>query len=209
MPPKQPLNFETFLRDHLGPDLIDLTHNLETFVVHVYSGSIIRTLTILKDNKRCSFKQLIDITAVDYPKRLHRFDVVYNLLSHKLNIRVRIKINTTEETPVNSITEIFPAANWFEREIFDLFGIHFTDHPNLQRILTDYNFTGHPLRKDFPLSGFTQVRYDETNRRVTSEPVKLEQEYRDFNFISPWEGPQNRKIPAPTPNNQKAVNFIP
>jgi NADH-quinone oxidoreductase subunit C len=145
-------------------------------------------LTLLRDHKKFRFRQLVDITAVDYPEKPQRFEVIYNLLSHKANMRVRVKVKVDCRASVTSIIGVFPAASWYEREIWDLFGISFSDHPDLRRILTDYDFEGHPLRKDFPLSGFTQVTYDPNQGRVIYEPVKLDQNYRSFDFLSPWEG---------------------
>lgn len=145
-------------------------------------------LRFLRDDARCKFVCLIDIAGVDYPERERRFDVVYHLLSPRQNIRIRVKTRTDETTPIPSVVGIFPAANWFEREAYDLYGILFSDHPDMRRILTDYGFRGHPLRKDFPLTGFVEVRYDETRKRVVYEPVKLNQEFRSFDFMSPWEG---------------------
>jgi len=142
----------------------------------------------LKTNEKCKFKQLIDITAVDYPQREKRFKIVYLLLSHQNNLRIIINTNIDEKEIVSSITKIFPSANWMEREVFDMYGISFKDHPDLRRILTDYGFEGYPLRKDFPLTGHLEVRYSEEKKKVIYEPVKLDQEYRDFDFESPWEG---------------------
>ncbi len=142
----------------------------------------------LKTNDKCRFRQLIDITAVDYPEKEKRFKLVYLLLSHENNLRILIDININEKIIVPSITKIFPSANWMEREVFDMYGINFKDHPDLRRILTDYGFEGYPLRKDFPLTGHTEVRYSEDKKKVISEPVKLEQNYRNFDFESPWEG---------------------
>jgi len=142
----------------------------------------------LKTNENCKFKQLVDITAVDYPEKEKRFKLVYLLLSHENNLRILIDINIDEKIIVPSITKIFPSANWMEREVFDMYGINFKDHPDLRRILTDYGFEGYPLRKDFPLTGHTEVRYSEDKKKVISEPVKLEQNYRNFDFESPWEG---------------------
>jgi NADH-quinone oxidoreductase subunit C len=147
-----------------------------------------RVMKFLRDDPTCRFSTLIDITAVDYPGRSKRFDVVYHLLSLHQNQRVRIKTATGDETPVPSVINIYPAANWFEREVFDMFGILFSDHPDLRRLLTDYGFTGHPLRKDFPLTGYVEVRYDEEQKRVVYEPVELTQEFRNFDALSPWEG---------------------
>jgi NADH-quinone oxidoreductase subunit C len=143
----------------------------------------------LRDDERCQFWCLIDITAIDWPERERRFDVVYHFLSPKQNARVRIKVEVGEATPMPSIIEVFPGANWFERETYDLYGIPFGGHPDLRRLLTDYGFDGHPLRKDFPLTGFVEVRYDDEQKRVIYEPVRLTQEFRKFEFLSPWEGP--------------------
>ncbi len=150
--------------------------------------SIPALMTFLREDVRCQFTCLIDICGVDYPDRAKRFEVVYHLLSPKQNRRIRVKTETDESTPVPSITHVFPGANWCERETFDLYGVFFSGHPDLRRILTDYGFQGHPLRKDFPLTGFVEVRYNEDLKRVVYEPVKLQQEFRDFDFISPWEG---------------------
>jgi NADH-quinone oxidoreductase subunit C len=157
---------------------------------------IIVVLQHLRDIE--GFTSFVDVCGVDYPERKERFEVVYHLLSMSNNTRVRIKISTDEDTPVASACALWPAADWFEREAFDMFGILFSDHPDLRRILTDYGFHGHPLRKDFPLTGYTEVRYDETQKRVIYEPVKLVQEYRNFDFLSPWEGmlPGDEKVEA-------------
>ena len=145
-------------------------------------------ILFLKTDKKCMFRQLIDIAGVDNPDNEKRFRIVYFFLSHEKNLRISINININEKTSVPSITKIFPSANWMEREVFDMYGINFKDHPDLRRILTDYGFKGHPLRKDFPLTGHTEVRYSEDKKKVVYEPVKLEQNYRDFDFDSPWEG---------------------
>ena len=149
----------------------------------------------LRDDPDLRFRQLIDLTCVDYPDRPKRFDVVYHLLSLAQNRRVRIKIQTDEDTPVPTISGVHPCADWFEREAFDMFGVVFEDHPDLRRLLTDYGFTGHPLRKDFPMTGYVEVRYDEQQKRVVYEPVKLPQEFRQFDFLSPWEG-DRRQMPG-------------
>jgi NADH-quinone oxidoreductase subunit C len=156
--------------------------------VTVTARDIVHVVRVLRDDERCQFWGLIDITAVDWPGRERRFDVVYHFLSPKLNLRVRIKLETDEASPVPSIIEVFPGADWFEREVYDLYGVLFTGHPDLRRILTDYGFEGHPLRKDFPLTGFVEVRYDDELKRVVYEPVRLAQEFRNFDFLSPWEG---------------------
>jgi len=159
--------------------------------VTVRTQSPIRVLTWLRDDATCQFKCLIDVTAVDYPERDERFEVVYHLLSVHQNQRIRVKLTTDEVTPVPSATAVFSAAGWFEREVWDMFGVFFADHPDLRRLLTDYGFEGHPLRKDFPLTGFVEVRYDDEQKRVVYEPVKLTQDFRAFDFVSPWEGMQH------------------
>jgi NADH-quinone oxidoreductase subunit C len=152
------------------------------------ASDIVAVMRFLRDDARCQFINFIDVTAVDWPSREQRFDVVYHLLSPKLNLRVRVKAATDEGTAVPSIIEVFPGAEWFERETYDLYGVVFTGHPDMRRILTDYGFEGHPLRKDFPLTGFVEVRYDDELKRVVYEPVRLVQEFRNFDFLSPWEG---------------------
>ena len=150
---------------------------------------IVEVMKTLRADPQHRFECLIDICGVDYPERTRRFDVVYHLLSPRRNLRLRVKVETDETSPVPSITGVFPAANWFEREAFDLLGIMFSGHPDLRRILTDYGFEGHPLRRDFPTTGFVEVRYDDELKKVVYEPVKLTQEYRSFDYLSPWEGP--------------------
>jgi NADH-quinone oxidoreductase subunit C len=162
--------------------------NFDQLFIYVDIEDIISTILFLKTNQKCKFKQLIDITAVDYPQKEKRFKIVYLLLSHENNLRIIINISIDEKEIVPSVTKIFPSANWMEREVFDMYGISFKDHPDLRRILTDYGFDGYPLRKDFPLTGHTEVRYSEEKKKVISEPVNLDQEYRDFDFESPWEG---------------------
>lgn len=160
---------------------------------------IVEVLTALRD--RFGFQQLLDICGVDYPDRAERFEVVYHLLSLTRNVRVRVKVATDEVQPVPSATPVYPCADWFEREAFDLYGVLFSGHPDLRRLLTDYGFQGHPLRKDFPMTGYTEVRYDETQKRVVYEPVSLTQEFREFDFLSPWEGAD---YPAPVlPGDEK------
>ena len=162
--------------------------NFNQLFIDVDVEDIVSTILFLKTNEKCKFRQLIDITAVDYPQREKRFKIVYLLLSHENNLRIIINTNIDEKETVSSITKIFSSANWMEREVFDMYGISFKDHPDLRKILTDYGFEGHPLRKDFPLTGHTEVRYSEEKKKVIYEPVKLDQEYRDFDFESPWEG---------------------
>jgi NADH-quinone oxidoreductase subunit C len=159
--------------------------------------AIVAALKFLRDDPAGQFVSLIDITAADYPEREKRFEVVYHLLSPKLNRRIRLKLETDEETPVASATAVYPGADWYERETYDLFGVLFVGHPDLRRILTDYGFDGYPLRKDFPMTGFVEVRYDDQEKRVRYEPVRLPQEFREFDFLSPWEGP-------PLPGDEKA-----
>jgi NADH-quinone oxidoreductase subunit C len=149
---------------------------------------IVRVITFLRDDPQCDFVWFIDIAGADYPGREKRFDVVYHLQSPRHNHRIRVKVEADEVTPVPSIVEVFPGANWFEREVYDLYGVLFSGHPDLRRILTDYGFQGHPFRKDFPLTGYVEVRYDDAQGRVVYEPVKLPQEFRNFDFLSPWEG---------------------
>ena len=162
--------------------------NFNQLFIDVDIENLISVILFLKTNDKCRFKQLIDITAVDYPEKEKRFKMVYLLLSHENNLRIIININIDEKTTVPSIIKIFPSANWMEREVFDMYGITFKDHPDLRRILTDYEFEGYPLRKDFPLTGHTEVRYSENQKKVIYESVKLEQNYRDFDFETPWQG---------------------
>jgi NADH-quinone oxidoreductase subunit C len=178
----------TYLADKLGSKQIGFEVALGELTIEVKRDSIPEVIAFLRDDARCRFGCLIDICGVDYPERDERFDVVYHLLSPWQNQRIRVRAKTRAETPVPSIVELFPAANWFEREAFDLYGILFDGHPDLRRILTDYGFQGHPLRKDFPLTGFVELRYDDELKQVVYEPVKLMQEYRSFDFLSPWEG---------------------
>ena len=154
----------------------------------IEDNNLIEVMIFLKTHSSTKFKQLIDITAVDYPERDKRFKMVYLLLSHEKNSRIKIEFDIKESEILSSLTSIFPSANWMEREVFDMYGIEFKDHPDLRRILTDYGFKGHPLRKDFPLTGHNEVRYSEEDKRVIYEPVKLEQNYRNFDYESPWEG---------------------
>ncbi len=163
----------------------------------VEASRIVDALIFLRDDAECQFVCFTDITAADYPEQEKRFEVIYHLLSPRKNTRVRIKVATDEATPVPSAISAFPAADWYEREIYDMFGVLFDGHPDLRRLLTDYGFEGHPLRKDFPMTGFVEVRYDEEEKRVRYEPVRLTQEFRRFDFLSPWEG-------APLPGDEKA-----
>jgi NADH-quinone oxidoreductase subunit C len=176
------------------------THGELTVVVA--AENIVETMRILREDERFRFVSFIDATAIDWPAREKRFDVVYHLLSPYKNKRIRVKVQTDEATPVPSIYSVFPGAEWFEREVWDLYGVMFTDHPDMRRLLTDYGFEGHPLRKDFPLTGFVEVRYDDEQKRVLYEPVRLAQEFRNFDFLSPWEG-ADYKLPGDEKAEQK------
>jgi len=164
----------------------EVTHGVLSITAN--AADIIRVTTFLRDDPRCQFVCIIDVTAVDWPSRERRFDVVYHFLSPTKNARIRVKVETDEVTPVPSIISVFPGADWFERETYDLYGVLFAGHPDLRRLLTDYGFEGHPLRKDFPLTGFVEVRWDDEQKRVVYDPVRLAQEFRNFDFLSPWEG---------------------
>jgi len=180
------------LPDHIASAQPECVFRIESvrneLVASVTRAGLPELMEFLQTDARCLFQTLIDITAVDYPGREKRFEVVYHLLSMDMNQRIRLKVQVAEDAQMPSISTIHPSANWYEREVFDMFGIIFTGHPDLRRILTDYGFAGHPLRKDFPVTGHTEVRYDEVQKRVVSEPVTLVQDYRQFDFMSPWEG---------------------
>ncbi|HUL07223.1 MAG TPA: NADH-quinone oxidoreductase subunit C [Candidatus Acidoferrum sp.] len=191
------------LGDHLSAALGGDVERFEIVrgeaVLWVPAAAIVKAMTFLRDHEKCLFKMLIDVCGVDYPDRTARFEVVYNLLSLKHNVRLRVKVAAAEDQPVPSIAGVYSTAGWFEREAWDLYGIYFADHPDLRRILTDYGFEGHPLRKDFPLTGYVEVRYDIEQKRVVYEPVNLRQEFRTFDFVSPWEG-----MLRPLPGDEKA-----
>ena len=172
----------------LGEVLVDRTIAHGELTMLVQGEAIVRVLTVLRDEPTLLFKELVDLCGVDYPARERRFDVVYHLLSVRHNLRLRIKVETDEATTVPSVREVFPTADWFEREAWDMYGILFSGHPDLRRILTDYGFEGHPLRKDFPMTGYVEMRYDEEQKRVIYEPVQLRQDFRSWDFLSPWEG---------------------
>ena len=181
-------NLEKVINAGLSTSIKSSNIKFNQLKIDVKIDDIVKTIIFLKTNDKCKFKQLIEITAIDYPEREQRFKLVYLFLSHEKNQRLTIYSSINEKTTVPSITKVFPSANWMEREVFDMYGIIFKDHPDPRRILTDYGFEGHPLRKDFPLTGFTEVRYDEDQKKVINEPVKLEQNYRNFDFESPWQG---------------------
>jgi len=187
------MNFKNDVQLNFGKYLVEVlpiyttTFSRNELTIVVPSCSIYEVLLFLRDHTNCQFKILADLCVVDYPEREARFEVVYNLISVRYNTRIRVKTSVDEVTPLESVTSIFKAANWWEREAWDLYGVFFSNHPDLRRILTDYGFEGHPLRKDFPLTGYVEVRYDETQRRVVCEPLELSQEFRSFDFASPWD----------------------
>ena len=179
-----------YLGERLGSSLIASEIVRGELTLGVMREDIVEVALLLRDDERCRFICFIDICGADYPERQERFDVVYHFLSPKLNRRIRVKVEVGENAPVPSIIDVYPGANWFEREAYDLYGVPFTGHPDMRRLLTDYGFEGHPLRKDFPLTGFVELRWDDVQKRVVYEPVKLTQEFRRFDFLSPWEGAQ-------------------
>jgi NADH-quinone oxidoreductase subunit C len=181
-------DLSAYLVGKFGERVAGATLAYGELTIVVAPADIVEVLTLLKSDPQCQFVSIIDISGADYPQRERRFDVVYHLLSPRQNRRIRIKVETDEDTPVPSVVSVYPGADWFERETYDLYGVLFSGHPDLRRLLTDYGFEGHPLRKDFPLTGFVEVRYDDEAKRVVYEPVELKQEFRNFDFMSPWEG---------------------
>ncbi|MEM7739472.1 MAG: NADH-quinone oxidoreductase subunit C [Pseudomonadota bacterium] len=179
---------EEHVAARFGDDIVSSQVAYQELTVTVPCSRIIEVLIFLRDDSMCRFSQLIELAGVDYPERRKRFDIAYHLLSITNNARIRIKIQANETDAVPSVTSVYPNADWYEREAFDMYGIVFEGHPDMRRLLTDYGFEGHPLRKDFPLTGYTEVRWDDEQQRVVHEPVKLTQEYRDFDYLSPWEG---------------------
>ena len=179
---------ENFVNSELSSKIQNSFIKNDELLVEIEENDLIDVVQFLKSNENCKFKQLIDIVGVDYPENEKRFELIYLFLSHENNLRIKILIKFQVDRSISSLTKIFPSANWMEREVFDMYGIKFKNHPDLRRILTDYGFKGHPLRKDFPLTGFNEVRYSEKAKKVVYEPVKLEQNYRNFDFESPWEG---------------------
>ncbi|WP_157015307.1 NADH-quinone oxidoreductase subunit C [Mesorhizobium xinjiangense] len=177
-----------YIKEKLDAEVETATVAFGELTLTVAPGDIVEVLSFLERDPQCQFVSFIDISGADYPSRENRFDVVYHLLSPRQNLRIRVKVQTDEDTPVPSVTSVYPGADWFEREAYDLYGILFIGHPDLRRLLTDYGFEGHPLRKDFPLTGFVEVRYDDEVKRVVYQPVELRQEFRNFDFLSPWEG---------------------
>ena len=179
---------EKLIHSELSSKINNSSITNEELLIEIDENNLVDVIQFLKSNENCKFKQLIDIAGVDYPENEKRFELIYLFLSHENNLRIKLLIKFETAQAINSITKIFPSANWMEREVFDMYGIKFKNHPDLRRILTDYGFKGHPLRKDFPLTGFNEVRYSEKDKKVIYEPVKLEQNYRNFDFESPWEG---------------------
>ena len=194
---------EKFANSQLASKIQKSKLENDELLFEIKEESLLETILFFKSNDNCKFKQLIDIAGVDYPDDEKRFQLIYLLLSHEYNLRIKILISFDEKQTINSITKIFPSANWMEREVFDMYGIKFKNHPDLRRILTDYGFKGHPLRKDFPLTGFNEVRYSEKEKKVIYEPVKLEQNYRNFDFESPWEGTNYIKELTKKENNDQ------
>ena len=182
------IELEKLVNSELTSKIKRTTILFNELLINTNEEELINVIFFLKSNDKLKFRQLIDIAGVDYPEEEKRFNLVYLLLSHEKNMRIKISINFEIGKKIPTLTKIYPSANWMEREVFDMYGVEFIDHPDLRRILTDYNFEGHPLRKDFPLTGFNEVRYSEKEKKVVYEPVKLEQNYRDFDFDSPWEG---------------------
>tara|TARA_B100001121_G_scaffold298576_1_gene306315 strand:+ start:960 stop:1574 length:615 start_codon:yes stop_codon:yes gene_type:complete len=181
-------NLEQLINSELSSKVKNSLIQNNELSLEINENDLLEVVQFLKSHEKCKFRQLIDIAGVDYPSEIKRFKLVYLFLSHEKNNRIKLSINFEINQVINSITKIFPSANWMEREVFDMYGIKFKNHPDLRRILTDYGFKGHPLRKDFPLTGFNEVRYSEKEKKVIYEPVKLEQNYRNFDFESPWEG---------------------
>ena len=179
---------ETFINSELSSKIKNSLIENNELLIKIDHKDLLEVVQFFKSDEKCKFRQLIDIAGVDYPSEENRFELVYLFLSHENNNRIKLSINFKIDQIINSITKVFPSANWMEREVFDMYGIKFKNHPDLRRILTDYGFKGHPLRKDFPLTGFNEVRYSEKEKKVIYEPVKLEQNYRNFDFESPWEG---------------------
>jgi NADH-quinone oxidoreductase subunit C len=179
---------EKFVNSELSSKIKNSIIEYDELLIEIDEKNLIDVVQFLKSNENCKFRQLIDIAGVDYPENEKRFELIYLFLSHELNMRIKLLIKFQLDQSINSLTKTFPSANWMEREVFDMYGIKFKNHPDLRRILTDYGFKGHPLRKDFPLTGFNEVRYSEKDKKVIYEPVKLEQNYRNFDFESPWEG---------------------
>ncbi|NCC23224.1 MAG: NADH-quinone oxidoreductase subunit C [Alphaproteobacteria bacterium] len=190
-----------YIEESLGPAILGYDIFRHELIMRARREEIARVLQFLRDDRECRFQMLVDITAVDYPERDERFDVVYNLVSLRQNQRIRVKVSAGEDTPVPTVSTFFSCAVWYEREVWDMFGVSFSENPDLRRILTDYGFDGHPLRKEFPLTGYVELRYDPEQRRVVYEPVELVQDFRRFDFLSPWEAMTDVQLPG----DEKAV----
>jgi NADH-quinone oxidoreductase subunit C len=190
------IELQTYLETKLAEQGLHLEIDAGELVAIVPATSLKKTAKFLRDDKKCQFKMLMTVTAADYPERAERFDVVYNLLSIAFNLRIRLKVRLADEKAIDSLVPLYQAAGWFEREVWDMYGISFKGNPDLRRILTDYGFDGHPLRKDFPMTGFVEMRYDETQKRCIYEPVTLQQDFRNFDFQSPWEGMTTVMLPG-------------
>ena len=189
---KEPLDeLAKYIETNLGDSLLSIEWEKDELVLRTQRQTLITVMAFLKDDSKCLFKTLVDLCGVDYPEDEDRLEVVYNLLSLKRNMRIRVKVRTDTASAVPSLSNLFLSAEWNEREAWDMYGIFFSDHPDLRRLLTDYGFEGHPLRKDFPLTGYVEVRYDDEQKRVVYDPVKLTQEFRTFDFLSPWEGAES------------------
>lgn len=198
-----------YIEEELEKSVSKYVFEKDELVVYTTPKSLDRVLHFLRDDKETRFEILVDVTAVDYPEREQRFDVVYTLLSMKQNHRIRVKISADEETLIPTITSIYSSAGWFEREVWDMYGIMFDGHPDLRRILTDYGFEGHPQRKDFPLTGYVELRYDEELKRVVYEPVKLTQDFRNFDYLSPWEGMTDVQLPGDEKATKPEHGWVP
>jgi len=199
----------TYVAEKLGDSVVSHELIKGEMILWIKRADAVKVFTFLRDDAECVFQQLIDVTAVDYPSRPERFEMVYHLLSLKNNNRLRVKYTTDENTPVPSIVSVYSAANWFEREAWDMYGVLFENHPDHRRILTDYGFDGHPLRKDFPLTGYVEVRYDQDQKRVVYEPVKLTQDFRNFDYLSPWEGLTDVQLPGDEKAMQPKTGWLP
>lgn len=202
-------DLKSYIEEELDDLVLQSSMKKEELCLYVQRAEIVKVLQFLRDDPECQFKQLVDLCGADYPNHPERFEVVYNLLSHSMNNRIRIKVTTDENTPVPSVTGVFSSAGWMEREAWDLYGIYFDDHPDLRRILTDYGFDGHPLRKDFPLTGYVELRYNEEKKRVVYEPVQLQQDFRNFDYLSPWEGMTDVQLPGDEKGTVPMTGYTP
>ena len=202
---KEPLDeLAKYIETNLGDSLLSIEWEKDELVLRTQRQTLITVMAFLKDDSKCLFKTLVDLCGVDYPEDEDRLEVVYNLLSLKRNMRIRVKVRTDTASAVPSLSNLFLSAEWNEREAWDMYGIFFSDHPDLRRLLTDYGFEGHPLRKDFPLTGYVEVRYDDEQKRVVYDPVKLTQEFRTFDFLSPWEGAESN-LPVLNENTGESI----